>query len=160
MEDFNDFGWQLERVIHKYTQFEKKPQLYLNEIQLAQPEIHTITIVGDQEGINITELAGKRAVTKGAVSQMIYKLADKGLVEKRPSPQSNSEINLYLTSKGKRVYDEHQTRFESMRKYFEDTMNMIPNETRKQLMTFLERFESELDKLLKGGVWSVCAAVC
>ncbi len=152
MERLNDFGWQLERVIHKYTQFEKKPKLYLNEIKLIQPEIHTIVIIGDREGINITELAGRRAVTKGAVSQMIYKLADKGLVEKRPSPQSDSEINLYLTSRGKRVYDEHQKQFETMRKYFEDTMNSIPNKTRKQLMTFLERFESELDELLKGGV--------
>ena len=151
MEEYSDFGWQLERVIHKYTQFEKKPQLYLDEIKLAQPEIHTITIIGDREGINITELAGRRAVTKGAVSQMIYKLADKGLVEKRPSPQSDSELNLYLTSRGKKVYAEHQKRFESMREYFEDTMNTIPKKTQKQLMTFLERFETKLDELLKGG---------
>lgn len=151
MDSYNEFAWLLERVIHKYTQFEKRPQTYLSEFTLAQPEIHTINIIGDQEGINITELACRRAVTKGAVSQMIYKLVDKGLVEKRPSPRSDSEISLYLTTKGKKVCSEHQKQFESMRKGYEKTMNTIPEEARKQIMTFLEGFESKLDELLKGG---------
>lgn len=40
---------------------------------LTQPEIHTVTIIGDQEGISVTGLSKVRGITKGAASQMVYK---------------------------------------------------------------------------------------
>ncbi len=148
MKDYRDLAWQMERTIHKYVLYEKKPQKYCGDIILTQPEIHTIAIIGDDEGISVTQLSEARGVTKGAVSQMIYKLVDKGLVEKRISPSSDAELNLHLTEKGKEAFHEHRKKHEAMEMRFAEIMNDIPEEMQQYMTEFLKSFEKELDKLL------------
>lgn len=145
MKEYSELTWLMERIIHKYSQFEKKPQQYCKNITLTQPEIHTVAIIGDQEGINVTTLAKMRGITKGAASQMIYRLVDKDLVEKRISPNSDSEINLFLTEKGKQARKEHRARHKSMSRKFEAVFDNVPEEMRVKLIDFLKEFEKELD---------------
>ena len=147
MKDYREFAWLMERTIHKYVQYERKPQTYCGNLVLTQPEIHTVAIIGDQEGISVTQLAAARGITKGAVSQMIYKLVDKGLVEKRISPNSDSELNLHLTKKGKKAFAEHRKKHESMEALFSEMLDDIPEENLRYMMGFLEAFEKELDEL-------------
>ena len=147
MKDYSEISWLMERTIHKYSQFEKKPQKYCNSVTLTQPEIHTVAIIGDQEGINVTTLAKMRGITKGAASQMIYKLVDKGLVEKHTSPSSDAEINLYLTDIGKQARKEHRKRHESINKKFSAIMESVPEEMQNSFIEFLKAFEKELDDL-------------
>ena len=148
MKDYSELTWLMERTIHKYSQYEKKPQKYCSNITLTQPEIHTVAIIGDQEGINVTTLAKMRGITKGAASQMIYKLVDKELVEKRTSPNSDSEINLYLTRKGKQARKEHRARHESMNRKFAALFDNVPEKMQEDLMDFLRAFEKELDDIM------------
>ena len=147
MKDYRELSWLLERTIHKYVQFEKKPQLYCDKLMLTQPEIHTVAIIGDNEGINITHLAKMRGITKGAASQMIYKLMDKNLVEKRTSPLSDSEVNLFLTDTGRQARAEHRSRHESVSKKFAAIFENIPEEMQDKLEDFLKAFEKELDEI-------------
>ena len=150
MNDYRDLAWLMERTIHKYIQYEKSPQKYCSDLILTQPEIHTVAIIGDREGISVTELAQVRGITKGAASQMIYRLEDKKLVEKRISPESDSKLNLYLTENGKKARDEHRRQHEAMEKKFAALMNGIPADTQKYMIEFLQDFEKELEKLLGG----------
>jgi DNA-binding MarR family transcriptional regulator len=147
MKDYRELAWMMERTIHKYNQYEKKPQKYCSDILLTQPEIHTVAIIGDQEGISVTELAKVRGITKGAASQMVYRLEDKELVEKRISPESDSKLNLYLTKKGKKAREEHRKMHETMGTKFAALMDGIPADVQKYIMEFLQDFEKELDKL-------------
>jgi DNA-binding MarR family transcriptional regulator len=147
MKDYRELAWQMERIIHKYSQFEKKPQQYCKGLTLTQPEIHTVAIIGDQEGISVTGLAKVRGITKGAASQMVYKLVDKGLVEKRVSPSSDSELNLYLTKLGKKARAEHRKKHETMGIKFAEIMDGIPESMQNELLKILKSFEEELDEL-------------
>ena len=147
MKDYQELAWLMERTIHKYIQYEKKPQKYGPDLTLTQPEIHTVAIIGDQKGISVTELAKVRGITKGAASQMIYRLEDKGLIEKRISPESDSKLSLYLTKKGQKVRDEHRKKHETMGKKFAALMDGIPADVQKYILDFLHDFEEELDKL-------------
>ena len=148
MKNYKELAWLMERTAHKYMQYEKKPQQYCSDIILTQPEIHTIAIIGDNEGISITQLAKVRGITKGAVSQMIYKLVDKGLVEKRVSPESDSQLNLYLTHKGEQARAEHRKMHETMGTKFAKLMNDVPEDVQKQMEELLKAFEEELDSIL------------
>ena len=96
---------------------------------LTQPEIHTIAIIGDYEGINVTNLARMRGITKGGASQMVYKLVDKGLVEKKVSPDSDAALCLYLTGKGKKARSEHRKLHETMGTMYEEILDQIPPKT-------------------------------
>ena len=147
MKDYRELAWLMERTIHKYIQYEKKPQKYCSDLVLTQPEIHTVAIIGDNEGISVTELAKVRGITKGAASQMIYRLEDKNLVEKRISPESDSKLNLYLTKKGMKARDEHRKMHETMKTKFAALMDSVPANVLKYMFEFIQDFEKELDNL-------------
>lgn len=148
MGDYKETAWLLDNFIHKYIRYEKKPQVFEGDITLNQPEIHTITLIGESEGINLTMLAAKRGITKGAASQMIYKLVDKKLVEKRVSPDSDSEINLFLTEKGMRIAESHRKTHEAMWNRFNQMMESIPKETRDKVVDLLQNLNDQLDEQL------------
>jgi len=147
-ESVKEFGWLCERIIHKYILFEKIPQKYCGDLMLTQPEIHTVVSIGDQEGLGVTQLAKLRGITKGAVSQMIYKLVDKGLVEKHVSPDSDAAVSLFLTEKGKQARSEHQKMHENKRIMFASLMDSLPEEALNAMMKFYKEFEKELDTIL------------
>ena len=149
MSDYKDIAWLFERAIHKYIQFEKLPQDYCEGLILTQAEIHTVAIIGDHEGIGITQLAKMRGITKGAASQMIYKLVDKKLVEKRVSPDSDAAVNLFLTELGKQARAEHRKRHSTMGNKFADIMDRMPEDVRNQVVELIQSFEAELDMVEK-----------
>lgn len=144
-----DFGWLCERIIHKYAQIEKMPQKYCGDLMLSQSEIHIIVTIGDQPGIGITQLAKMRGITKGAVSQMVYKLVAKGLVIKKISPDSDAAVNLFLTEKGEQAREEHRKMHESKSEMFMKLMSSISEESLISMTTFFNEFEKELDKMLE-----------
>ncbi|MGF7050066.1 DNA-binding MarR family transcriptional regulator [Paenibacillus sp. DS2015] len=96
-----------DRVVNKYIANDKKPNYYGTDILLHASEVHTIDVIGKHEDVNITQLAKYQGVTKGAVSQMINKLCKKELVNKEASPQTENEVVLNLTLKGRVVYESH-----------------------------------------------------
>jgi DNA-binding MarR family transcriptional regulator len=107
MRDYNTLFESIERVINKYNQLDKQKRAYGTDIYLTNTEIHLVAAIGDNPNINITELAKLKGVTKGAVSQIIYKLVDKGLVEKKISTESDAQVNLNLTKTGAINYNGH-----------------------------------------------------
>lgn len=149
MKDYSEMTLLMERVIHKYSQMENKKRAYGTDMLLSKSEIHTIAAVGDHPGINITTLAELLGVTKGAASQMIYKLVDKGVVEKKRSPLSDTEVVLNLTAEGIKNYDAHrefhaQTNDESLK-----LLREMPEAFRESMVQFLLSFEQIIDKKLK-----------
>ena len=74
MNDYVKLSSLMERVIHKYNQWESKKRTYGTSVPLSRAEIHTIAAVGDHPNINITTLAAVLGITKGAASQIaVYK---------------------------------------------------------------------------------------
>ena len=147
--DYKNLAWMIERSIHQYIQYEKKPRKYPGNLILTQPEVHTLALVGDNEGMNLTALAKMRCITKGAASQMINKLDRKGLIEKKVSPDSDSEINLFLTKNGEKIRAEHRKKHAAMWKKFTALFDGMPEENLRKIEEFFTDFEQELDSSLR-----------
>lgn len=148
MNDYSQMTVLMERIIHKYNQWENRKRTYGTELLLTRSEIHTIAAVGDNPGINVTALASGLGVTKAAASQMIYRLADKGLVKKEISPVSDTEVVLNLTGEGEKNYIAHknihiQANEESLL-MFKD----MPEPFYSGMLSFLSAFETMIDKRL------------
>jgi len=92
------------KILHLYSVITRKPKDYGTGDLLYFTEIHTITMVGKNDEINMTRLAEIMGVTKGAISQTINKLVHKKLIEKT-NTTNKKEYNLRLTGKGRIVYD-------------------------------------------------------
>lgn len=148
MRNYNNLSALMERVVHKYNQVESKKRNYGTDIQLTRAEIHTIAVVGDYPGINITTLAKQQGITKGAASQMIYKLVDKGLVEKKVSPDSDSEVVLTITKTGKIAYEKHKEYHANSDEQLFIMLNEIPEELYMKLEHILLEFEKSMDERL------------
>jgi DNA-binding MarR family transcriptional regulator len=91
------------KILHLYSVIGKKPKDYGTGDLLYIAEIHTITMVGKNNEINMTQLAEIMGVSKGAISQTIRKLVSKDFIIKS-NDTNKKEINLKLSEKGHIVY--------------------------------------------------------
>src|SRR5512133_1125257 len=91
------------KILHLYSVINRKPKDYGTGDMLYLTEIHTIRIVGENEKINMTQLARIMGVTRGAISQTIRKLVAKSFIVKENS-NNRKEFTLRLSEKGKIVF--------------------------------------------------------
>lgn len=94
-----------------------------NGKEYSPAEVHMITRIAENPGITVTELARRGNRTKGAISQVVKRLEEKGLVEKRKAAENCSRTLLYATEEGRRLGQCHkerdQRRIERMEKELE-----------------------------------------
>ena len=149
MRDYSDLTSLMERVIHKYTQWEDEKRTYGTDMLLSKAEIHTIAAVGDNPNINITSLAEILGITKGAASQMIYKLVDKGVVEKKVSPVSDTEVVLNLTESGLMNYKAHEEYHKQTSDKALALLKDMPEPFYQYMLKYFSAFEKVMDEKLK-----------
>ena len=117
-----DLASQLLRILNKQRRIEDTPVGFGDDVVLSPREIHTVQMVGDVPGINITELGKRFGYTRSAASQMVKKLSAKGLIDKQPAVENNREMTLSLTDMGKKAYAAHQKFHE---KHLREVMHAI-----------------------------------
>lgn len=93
------------------------------EQSINMVEIHTLSAIADNPGINISDLALLRHRTKGAISQTIKKLEAKGYVTKKTSEHNSKVVMLFPSEEGKALDLAHK-QFDAMEvsKTFDDLM--------------------------------------
>lgn len=138
----------IERVLHKYMRLEEMPFSYGDGIKLTQREIHAIDAIGDNPDINITKLAEMQGVTKGAMSQMVYRLLDKGYVRKVASPDDDRELRLLLTPEGKAAHKAHKDYHAKRSGDFMDALASMDDQDFAALKRILGSFEVMVDGAL------------
>ena len=149
MKENTELTALMERVIHKYVQWESKKRTYGTDTLLSRADIHTIAAVGDNPNINVTALAEMLGITKGAASQMIYKLARKGIVEKKVSPNSDTEVVLNLTSDGMINYEAHRQYHQKTNDKALNLLKEIPEPFYEYLVDYFSAFEQVIDEEIK-----------
>ena len=128
---------QWNRITNKILRSESAPHDFGNGDLLFSSEIHTLCAIGNNPGINITDLSAQLGVTKGAISKMAKRMEEKGLIERHHKPGNDKEILLDLTPKGKKVHLGHR---EYHAKEFERLSAQIEKLTGKQVRFLFEVF--------------------
>ena len=96
------------RLINIYNSTLKKPHTYSGDLVLYPAQSHMIEMIGENEGITLTEIAAEYMITKGAVSQLITFLEQKALIKKKPSQKGGRSTGLFLSESGRAVFNEHR----------------------------------------------------
>jgi DNA-binding MarR family transcriptional regulator len=107
-KDFETVMDLLDQVISKLGSQHAAPFDFGTGVPLYRTEIHTVRAIGDNPGINVTTLAERMGVTKGAASQTISRLVKKGLVRKVDAADNERETLLALTDAGLRGHRGHE----------------------------------------------------
>ncbi len=138
-----DMIHKFEKVMYKYNKTDKKPRYYGTKDLLYRSEAHTIEAIGNNNKINVTELAQYLAITKGAVSQMVDKLIKKDMVNKKSVSDTENEVSLELTEKGKLVYNGHKEYHKEMYAEISQHLGYLSDlnvETFLDILNVLENF--------------------
>ena len=141
---FINFAETFNRIINKFASIEKKPRDFGTGDLLYPSEIHNIEIIGRNPGINVTNLAKKMGVTKGAVSQIVNKLERKNLVGKFRDSSNEKEVMLKLQKKGELAFNGHED-FHS--KFYSEIMEEVDDMTPEQII-FFQNILGKIDKYL------------
>ena len=128
---------QFVRIVNKFNRFEKTPMDFGVEEMLYPSEIHTLEAIGNNDRINVTQLAELLGITKGAVSQMVNKLVGKNFVKKVRFPRSEKSFFLELTPKGKKAFKGHA---EFHKEMVLDFLKYAENISHKDFRKFKEIF--------------------
>jgi DNA-binding MarR family transcriptional regulator len=136
---------KFSRVSKLWQQLELKPRKFGTDNDLSASEIHLTEVVGQNEGLSVTDLARRLAITKGAVSQTLKKLEAKELVVKEVDPANTSRITVSLSTKGKVAYYSHLQWHEAMDGGFREYFVNLPEDR----ILFMEEFLSLLEQFLE-----------
>ena len=136
---------QLRRIARKKSELEKEAHEYGTGILMQHAEMYLVEILGLNEGLSVTRIAGIMQITKGAVSQTLKKLEHKGLVQKYPDPANASRTLLYLSTAGKKVLKAHQKWHRRVDGGFTEYLNSLQGSDKLVIRDFLNRYEFFLD---------------
>lgn len=86
----------------------KTPRDYGTGEAYTAVEVHTLKYIADHPGITLTDLSKVYAKTKGALSQIIKKIEQKGLIYREGALENENRYHLYVTEKGKTLDAAHR----------------------------------------------------
>lgn len=94
------------RLMNRYQAAQKQPRVY-DGLVLHAAEAHMLEVIGSLPGITATALAARLAVSKGAVSQTIRRLTEKGLILREAGADARV-ARFTLTERGGQIRGQHR----------------------------------------------------
>ncbi|MCP4584138.1 MAG: MarR family transcriptional regulator [candidate division Zixibacteria bacterium] len=134
------------RVLNRMIENHKVPRKYGLDELIYPSEIHTIMIIGGKQGLGVADLAGRLGITKGAVSQMVNRLVDKGFINKSQDPDNGKRVILELTNKGKIAYYSHEKMHEETDKELIKYLKSLKAKELSVIEKFFEHAEQGIEK--------------
>ena len=138
-------SYSLLRIMVKFSEIDKKTRYYGTDTPLFSSEINMVRVIKENPGISVTGIAEKLGVTKGAVSQILNKLYDKGLIKKETDTCNLSRLNILLTPKGETAEMNHEKFHSRFDLIIEDILADTSAENRAFIKDFLSSLEARLD---------------
>ena len=130
------------KLVKLANQLEKTPRRFGTDESLSGTEIHLVELIGDtDERLSVTDLSRLLGITKGAVSQTLKRIENKGLIFKSDDPENLSRVIVKLTSKGKTAYFSHKHWHETMDGGFKEYFMGLNQNRIDFLLEFLDKVE-------------------
>lgn len=140
---------QFLRITKKFNELEKMSiDVGIGE-KLYPSEFHVIVAVGSRYENTVTGLSKRLEITKGAVSQVVNKLQDKGFINKERNKDYGKEIILSLTEKGQNAFKIQDDSHKKMEEEFINHLKMFTPEQIDSFLQILPKIEEYIDTFLK-----------
>lgn len=137
----------LSRVISKTAARENIPRRMEDGTLLYRSELHVIDAIGSHPKLNMTAIAEIIGVTKGAVSQKVKLLEEKGYINRYKNPDNHKEVFFELTKKGTKTYQAHKDFHRQLNKKLFDAMGGYSPEDLDKIISFLAAIEKHLETI-------------
>jgi len=97
------------RLFNKAAMIEREPVDTGDGVLLYTSEVHLIDMAGRFPEASLSTLASRLGITKGAISQTVKKLEEKGYLERINAGGNNKTVLIRLTGTGVRAFTWHRT---------------------------------------------------
>ena len=104
MSDPTQFLPTLQALVHCYQAFESYSAAHVREIGLTPPQFDIIATLGNTAGMTATELGEKTLITKGTLTGVVDRLADRGLVTRSAHASDGRSQIIRLTPSGETLF--------------------------------------------------------
>lgn len=144
------FPSKFKKIVQLSNKLEKIPSTFGTNEPFSGAEIHLVEIIGDNEGLSVTDIAKLLDITKGAVSQTLKKLSTNGVIQKSESPDNSSKFQVNLTITGKIAYYSHKNWHDQMDGGFKLYLEQLGQEK----IEIIDEFLTMAITFLKQGIQS------
>jgi len=134
----------MTRIINKASLVMKEPRHFGTDDVLYTSEIHMLDVIGRNPGINVTELADKLGITKGAVPKIIRKLIHKELISRYQATDNKKIVQFKLTEKGRTAFQYH---IEFHQKFDSGIIQKLNSLSKRELL-FLNDIMAEIEQYI------------
>jgi len=124
------------KLARAYTTFNKLTVRNIATYHLTQPQFAVIEILGHLGPMTIGALCKKMLVSGGNMTVVLDNLQKEGLVERIHSVADRRTINVRLTDKGEKLFDEI---FPKHAEYVENIVKVLSIEEQDQLASLLKK---------------------
>lgn len=135
----------ISRVLNKAASVEKEPVDVGHGTLLYSSEVHLIDMAGRYPEENISQIASRLGITKGAVSQTSKKLEEKGYIVRINPEGDKKTVFLRLTEKGTDAFLWHTAYHEVINQYMAEQVSKFSSKDIENLLAVLAQMEIMLD---------------
>ena len=140
---------KFQSIMALVRMLENSPRKFGTDTSLSHAEIHLIEIIGDNEGLSVTDISRLLGITKGAVSQNLKRLETKGFSTKDKAPDNLSRAIVKLTAKGMTAFWSHKDWHEKMDGGFSRYMDNLQDKEIDVILDFMSKTEDFLKRRLE-----------
>ena len=131
--------------IYNKTVWLNKSKMEVALKECKSSEVHSIEYIGENKDSNVTKLAEKFYMTRGAISKLTKKLIEKGYIKSYQKTDNNKEIYFKLTKKGEQIYKTHEQLHKEFCKRDKPVFKEITNEELDNMLNFVKNYNKHLD---------------
>ena len=136
------------RITKKFNELEKVSIDMGDGEKLFPSELHILDSIGNNYGNSVTELSKSFEITKGAVSQVVNKLFEKGYLKKERKTGQAKEIMLSPTEKGWKAFKILDDVHRNMENEFFKYLYTVESEKINSFIEIMDRIEDFIDTFL------------
>lgn len=96
----------LRELASTYQAFEMYSSAHIRSLDLTPAQFDIVATLGNTPGMSPKELGEKTLITKGTLTGVVDRLADKGLVRRSASPSDGRSQIVQLTPQGEALFAE------------------------------------------------------
>lgn len=94
----------IRELVRAFQAFEQYSARHVRELGLTPPQFDVIATLGNTPGMSCKELSEKTLITKGTLTGVIDRLAEKGVVTRQERPEDRRSVFISLTSAGEELF--------------------------------------------------------
>jgi DNA-binding MarR family transcriptional regulator len=138
---------QVFQVINRTIFEERKRVFQVDDVSLYPSEVHLLLAIAGDNRANSTRIAQEFGLTKGAVSQTLTRLRNKGVIRKDRNPENRSELLLSLTPFGRKACRQCLKSQSSLTRAYESYLSKLKRSEKEVVLDFLRHMEQSFREL-------------